>query len=100
MARMIQTKNLQYSGSPEMMEFQDIGVIDQMKSSRMFHTHLTYPFISKAAMEGHLKIIYVLRNPKDNACSYYAFQCKLRNASYTGNFDGYLKAYLSEECNS
>ncbi|XP_021349289.1 sulfotransferase 1C3-like [Mizuhopecten yessoensis] len=97
MARMIQTKNLQYSGSPEMMEFQDIGIIDEMTSPRMFHTHLTYPFIPKAAKDGQLKIIYVIRNPKDAACSYFTFQSKIENTCYSGNLDGYVDAFLSEE---
>ncbi|XP_033740290.1 sulfotransferase 1C3-like isoform X2 [Pecten maximus] len=97
MARMIQTKNLQYSGTPEMMEFQDIGVIDEMESPRMFHTHLSYPFIPKGAKEGQLKIIYVLRNPKDAACSYYTFLSKVENTCYSGNMEGYLNAFLSEE---
>ncbi|XP_060069642.1 sulfotransferase 1C3-like [Ylistrum balloti] len=97
MARMIQTKNLQYSGTPEMMEFQDMKIIDEMKSPRMFHTHLSYPFIPEEAKKGQLKIIYVLRNPKDAACSYYTFLSKVENTSYSGNMDGYLNAFLSEE---
>ncbi|XP_069135318.1 sulfotransferase 1C3-like [Argopecten irradians] len=97
MARMIQTGTLQYSGTPEMMEYQDISIIDRMGSPRMFHTHLSYPFIPKAAMEGQLKIIYVLRNPKDAACSYFTFQSKIKNSYYSGNMEGYLDAFLSEE---
>ncbi|XP_069109269.1 sulfotransferase 1C3-like [Argopecten irradians] len=97
MARMIQTGTLQYSGTPEMMEFQDISIIDRMGSPRMFHTHLPYPFIPKGAMEGQLKIIYVLRNPKDAACSYFTFLSKVENTCYRGNMEGYLNAFLSEE---
>ncbi|XP_069136124.1 sulfotransferase 1C3-like [Argopecten irradians] len=97
MARMIQTGTLQYSGTPEMMEYQDISIIDRMGSPRMFHTHLSYPFIPKAAMEGQLSIIYVLRNPKDAACSYFTFLSKVENTCYRGNMEGYLNAFLSEE---
>ncbi|XP_021357535.1 sulfotransferase 4A1-like [Mizuhopecten yessoensis] len=96
-ARMIQTKTLQYIGTPVMIENEDVGILDKMKSPRLFHTHLTYPFIPKVAKEGNLKLIYVLRNPKDVVLSYYTFTSHLQNTSYSGNFDGFLKAFLSEE---
>ncbi|XP_060070424.1 sulfotransferase 1C2-like [Ylistrum balloti] len=97
MARMIQTKTLRYSGTPVIIEQENIKVVDETSSPRMFHTHLPFPFIPKAAMEGQMKIIYVLRNPKDVAYSYYMFLSRLENSSYIGSFDHYQKVFLSEE---
>ncbi|XP_033737810.1 sulfotransferase family cytosolic 1B member 1-like [Pecten maximus] len=97
MTRMIQMKTLQYTSNPVMVEFEDVGRLDNVKSPRLFHTHLTYPFIPKAAKGGQLKLIYVLRNPKDIACSYYKYMSRIKSTSYIGNFDGFLKAFLTEE---
>ncbi|XP_033739099.1 sulfotransferase 4A1-like [Pecten maximus] len=95
--RMIQMKTLQYKSHMAMVEYEDIGILDNVKSPRLFATHLTYPFIPKAAKEGQIKLIYVLRNPKDVVCSFYTYLSQLRNSSYIGNFDGFLKAFLTEE---
>ncbi|XP_069128110.1 amine sulfotransferase-like isoform X2 [Argopecten irradians] len=97
MTRMLQTKRIQYGGALNMIEFEDISAFDHVKSPRLFSTHLTYPFIPKAAKKGDLKLIYVLRNPKDVVCSYFTYMDRIECTSYIGNFDGFLKSFLTEE---
>ncbi|OWF48443.1 hypothetical protein KP79_PYT25923 [Mizuhopecten yessoensis] len=53
---MIQTKTLQYIGTPMVIEFDDVGVLNEMSSPRMFATHLTYPFIPKDLCQNILRI--------------------------------------------
>ncbi|XP_033737811.1 sulfotransferase 4A1-like [Pecten maximus] len=78
MVRMIQTNTLKYISDLAMIEFEDVGRSANIKSPRLFATHLTYPFIPKAAKEGQLKLIYVLRNPKDVVCSYYKYMSQIK----------------------
>ncbi|XP_060070422.1 sulfotransferase 1B1-like [Ylistrum balloti] len=94
---MIQTGSLRYKANPVMIEFQDLEILDEMKSPKILTTHLTYPFIPKAAKEGQMKLIYVLRNPKDVVCSYFTYMSQIQCTSYIGNFGGFFEAFLTHE---
>ena len=61
---------------------------------RAFHTHLPYnllPVVPKA------KYIYVARNPKDVAVSYYYFATNLTDIGYDGTWDEFFDAYVLGE---
>lgn len=97
MVQMLRSNSLAYSGTPNVMEFHPISDIDKLKPPRMYLTHLCYPFVPAAVKQGHVKVIHVLRNPKDTAVSYYQFFIQMKNMAYEGNFEGFLKYFLSEE---
>ncbi|XP_021351106.1 sulfotransferase 1C2-like [Mizuhopecten yessoensis] len=97
MVQMIRGNNLEYSGTPVVMECHPISDIEKVPSPRMYHTHATYPFIPDAAKRGNIKLIQVMRNPKDSALSHYKFFKSMRNMAYEGTLDGFLKYYLSDE---
>ncbi|XP_060071690.1 amine sulfotransferase-like, partial [Ylistrum balloti] len=97
MVQMIRSHNFEYSGTPVVMEFHPNSDIDNLPSPRTYLTHLGYPFIPMSAKRGDIKIIHVMRNPKDTALSYYEFFNKMENMAYEGSLDGFLKYFLSDE---
>ena len=61
------------------------------QAQRAFHTHLPYnllPVVPQA------KYIYVARNPKDVAVSYYYFATNLTDIAYDGTWDEFFDAYI------
>lgn len=65
------------------MEVIDTKSLDEMQSPRVFVSHLPFRYLPKQLKERG-KIIYVVRNPKDIAVSYY---CHLRNMT-VGDYEG------------
>ncbi|KAJ8314118.1 hypothetical protein KUTeg_008679 [Tegillarca granosa] len=65
------------------MEVIDTKSLDEMQSPRVFVSDLPFRYLPKQLKERG-KIIYVVRNPKDIAVSYY---CHLRNMT-VGDYEG------------
>lgn len=61
---------------------------------RAFHTHLPYHLLPMAP---HAKYIYVARNPKDVAVSYFHFATNFMDISYDGSWDEFFEAYVQGE---
>ena len=61
---------------------------------RAFHTHLPYRLLP---MDSHAKYIYVARNPKDVAVSYFHFATNFMDISYDGSWDEFFEAYVQGE---
>ncbi|XP_068192567.1 amine sulfotransferase-like isoform X2 [Antennarius striatus] len=63
-------------------------------SPRLFTSHLRPAFMPPGVKERKAKIIYVLRNPKDNVVSYYYFSQICSKMETPESFEHYLEDYL------
>ena len=67
--------------------------INTLPSPRILKSHLTYDIIPKSANEGNkCKYIYVARNPKDVAVSFYNFLTDLERIK--GPWEFFVKLFL------
>ncbi|XP_023222326.1 sulfotransferase family cytosolic 1B member 1-like [Centruroides sculpturatus] len=66
--------------------------LKNMKSPRLMATHLPFRLLPKQLRRPKCKIIYVARNPKDNAVSYYHHH---KMSTFLGNFRGSWEKFLS-----
>ncbi|XP_029015903.1 amine sulfotransferase-like [Betta splendens] len=64
-------------------------------SPRLFASHLTPVLMPPGVKDQKAKVIYVMRNPKDNIISYYHFSCGNSNMKTPESFDGFLEDYLN-----
>ena len=67
--------------------------INTLPSPRILKSHLTYNIIPKSANEANkCKYIYVARNPKDVAVSFFKFETNLER--FKGPWEVYVKLFL------
>ncbi|CAK9298164.1 unnamed protein product [Gordionus sp. m RMFG-2023] len=66
--------------------------LNSIQKPRIFQTHFQHTYLPPAIMNSRCKIIYVLRNPKDVAVSFFHHH---RMAKDLGNFDKDFKHFLS-----
>ncbi|XP_033741851.1 sulfotransferase 1A2-like [Pecten maximus] len=95
---MLRTGSLDYHGTPILMEYQDINIIDNMISPRTFGSHLRFRFLPQEMRHGKGKVITIIRDPKDIVVSLYHMLHCIGDVGYSGTFDGLLKRFFSEEC--
>ncbi|XP_077982082.1 sulfotransferase 1C4-like [Glandiceps talaboti] len=73
--------------------------LDKMKSPRMITSHLYYEQLSKEIETKKPKIVYVARNPKDTAVSYYNFSKSLPFMETFDTFGEFLEAFYEARHN-
>ncbi|XP_037040729.1 sulfotransferase 1C4-like [Bradysia coprophila] len=70
-----------------------LDVLPEMTSPRFIKTHLPIKLMPHDVLSKGCKIVYVARNPKDVAVSYYHF-VKNPAFSYTGNFEEFADFFI------
>ncbi|XP_060644098.2 sulfotransferase 2B1-like [Anolis sagrei] len=71
-----------------------MGTLMEPKGPRLLTTHLPYPALEEALAKAKPKVIYVARNPKDVAVSYYHF-CRMANFfPDPGSFEEFAQKFL------
>ncbi|XP_071975681.1 sulfotransferase 1 family member D1-like [Engystomops pustulosus] len=71
--------------------------IDQLEvtpSPRLVKTHLPYELVPNSFWQQKCKTIYVARNAKDNAVSYYFFDLMNKTQPHPGTWEEYLPKYI------
>lgn len=72
-----------------------IDIMNAEKSPRIIKTHLHVNLLPKQIWTVKPKIIYVTRNPKDVAVSFYHHYRNIQG--YEGNFDNFMDAFLANQ---
>lgn len=63
---------------------------------RFIKTHLPMPLMPRNIKEVGAKVVYVARNPKDVAASYYHFHRENPVFEYSGDFETFLKYFMDD----
>ncbi|KAM8960119.1 sulfotransferase 1B1-like [Pelodytes ibericus] len=71
-----------------------VDILENTPSPRMIKTHLPYKLVPKAFWEHNCKVIYVARNAKDNAVSYYHFDRMNKTQPDPGPWETYVDQFL------
>ncbi|CAN9505973.1 unnamed protein product [Ophioblennius macclurei] len=76
------------------LEYEEDRAYAQRASPRLFSSHLPPALMPAGLKEKKAKIIYVMRNPKDNITSFYHFTKVFTDLDSHENFEGFLEQYL------
>ena len=95
---MLKTGNTKYKGSPMFIDYHDLDEVDALSEPRVYASHLLFDLLPPAIKNNEIKIINLLRNPKDTAISYHKFITNISQEDYSGNFNGFLNAFLGDKC--
>ncbi|XP_046550854.1 sulfotransferase 1C2-like [Haliotis rubra] len=77
-----------------MLEFIGNDAIQKFPSPRILNTHCLVEQLPRGVFENKNKIIYILRNPKDMAVSFYHHHKKLPDYGYNGKWENYFPTLM------
>ncbi|XP_035218190.1 sulfotransferase 1E1-like [Stegodyphus dumicola] len=69
--------------------------VKNMESPRLLKTHLPFSLLPPDVHSKKCKMIYITRNPRDVAVSYYHFACMLKETRYKGTFKQFFERFLA-----
>lgn len=72
------------------------GIINQLPRPRIMKTHLSYEFLQEKVEKENLKVIVVMRNPKDTITSLY-YMYRGRIAKFPGNFHDFYQLFKAKQ---
>ena len=76
-----------------MLEFHFKGQIDALPSPRVLNSHLLFRHLPADMLKKKTKTIFLYRNPKDVAVSFYKFHSSFAVYEYEGQFGNWLKLF-------
>ncbi|XP_013400596.1 sulfotransferase 1C2A [Lingula anatina] len=88
--------NAKINDIPKTMGFfeeRDQDHLDNIPSPRVLDTHLSYHRIPPDVWRKNCKIVYVMRNPKDVAVSFYNHSKGIIDYKYEGTWNGFFKLF-------
>ncbi|XP_056389271.1 sulfotransferase 1C1-like isoform X2 [Hyla sarda] len=74
-----------------------IDMLEVAPSPRLVKTHLPYELVPQSFWQQKCKVIYVARNAKDNAVSYYHFDRMNKMQPDPGTWDEYVVKFLKSD---
>ncbi|KAL5016124.1 hypothetical protein ScPMuIL_005713 [Solemya velum] len=77
-----------------MLEFMPKERIDSIQSPRVLNTHSLFSDLPKDFLKKKCKIIYMMRNPKDVAVSFYNHLKMLKQFDYKGAWQDFLPIFM------
>ena len=98
-----------FKGKPEhtrtpkerlMLSFSTQEFFDTLAPPRVFNCHVPFVALPTAVRDNQnkCKIIYILRNPKDLAVSFYHHLKSQADFDYDGSFHGFLDLFVEGKC--
>ena len=73
-----------------------IKSIEKETGPRLLKTHFPYNYLPRDISQA--KVIYIFRNPKDVAVSYFHFCRMFKLLNFEGNFEEFLRQFERDEC--
>ncbi|XP_035387213.1 sulfotransferase family 5A, member 1 [Electrophorus electricus] len=83
-----------WNRAPWLEQYYCPDVLNASQENRILTTHLPYNLLAAALSGSKAKVIYVARNPKDVAVSYYYFHKMAKFLPESGTFSEFLSAFL------
>lgn len=77
-----------------MMEGITEQIFESLPSPRIMNTHVYFQYLPNDFFDKKCKIVYIIRNPKDIAVSFYNHHKKLLEYEFDGPWDNYLQRFI------
>lgn len=80
------------------IEIPPMGIkgFEKLPDPRVIKTHLPYEDIPQSFLQNKTKIVYIARNPKDTAVSYYHFMKMLGYFAYSGTLEDFVDLFVND----
>jgi len=98
---MLLRRNINYTGTPLYLDFDDLEDISRLKETRVIGSHFTVDKLPEQLKQGNGRMINISRNPKDCVVSHFTFFKKFDFCGFAGDFDSFVKFFYkghSEFC--
>ena len=96
---MLLSGKIEYHLEPKdtyMLPFHTPQVIDEQPSPRVINSHMYFRHLPQDILTKRNKIIFVNRNPKDIAVSYYD-HCQKVALKYKGSWEDFLELFMADD---